>query len=193
MIQVVVPYARLWPETRAALEADGIDARYVFTGGSDDAYYGLLRELWESGEGWLNVEQDIVPWSGAAAQLDACPRDWCACPYELSTGPGAWLGFTKFTAAFTRARPGAVAAIDGLPFDGTPRRHWGRLDTRLVQVLEDERLAPHIHYPLVGHLNPAQRFLGTYNYGCGHEVPRSVWTSRPWPYGRACRACKQRS
>ncbi len=189
-MKVVVPYATLYPETRAALEADGIEARYAFVGGSPEAYYWLVRELWESGKGWVNCEQDIVPWRGAVRALTECPEGWCSCPYELSTGLGAWLGFTKFEGSFTRDRLGAVAATDVLPPDGTPKRYWGRLDTRLVQVLEREGLKPHLHYPLVGHLNPAQQFNGVFNYSCGHEVPRDIWSTQPWPYGGLCASCQ---
>lgn len=198
-MEVVVPYATdvrtglqgPYPETKAALEAQGFEPWYVNTGGQPTDYYDLLKRLWHKGETFCIVEQDIVPWPGALGALEACPQGWCGFSYQLSSGYGAWLGCTRFRAEFVRARPGVPEAIAALPDHGTPARYWGRLDTRLAEVLEREGLKIHVHWPAVGHLNPAQQFFGAYNYPCGHSVPLEVMESQPWPYTGPCGVCGQ--
>lgn len=157
-MRVVVPYVKLYAETRDALVEDGVLADYVSMAGDGTAYHGLLESLWADGDGFIIVEQDIVVRPGVIAELEACQRDWCGFTYALSSGYGAYLGCTKFSRRLLQDHPGVFSAIAALPFDGTPRRYWGRLDTRLKQVLEDnEGQRMHIHEPPVLHLNPVQQ------------------------------------
>lgn len=188
-MRVVVPYSTLYPETRAALEADGIDAEYVYVGvGQDSTYHDLVERLWAEGRGWINVEQDIVPWPGALRQLWDCPCEWGGFAYGLAMGYGAYLGCTKFSDSLVRERPGVVAAVAYLRDDGAPRRYWGRLDTRLKQVLEDqEQLTMHIHWPAVRHLNPSQRVPIFNCPRCGAAVPDERVQQGPPPY--PCERC----
>jgi hypothetical protein len=189
-LRVVVPYANLYPETRAALEADGhVHAEYIRTGGEVFDYYNLLKQLWASQEGFVIVEQDIVPWPGAIQLLWDCPENWCGYAYELSVGFGAYLGCTKFSDDLVAENPSIIETIARLPNHGMPPRHWARLDTRLKEVLEDyAKQKMHVHWPSVGHLNPAQKFLGAFNCGsCGAPVPEEVYRAQPWPY--PCSAC----
>lgn len=181
-MRVVVAYAQLYPETRAALEADGIAAEYEFTGASQTAYYELMARLWQQGRPFVLIEQDIVVWPGAVAALEACPEPVCGFAYELSTGWGSWLGCTRFSERLITAEPGAFQAIDALPFDGTPKRYWGRLDTRLFQVLEAGGWAKHVHWPAVEHLHASQKFAGEFHCPHGNPIPREVLMRQPWPY-----------
>lgn len=155
---MVVPYASLYPETRAALAADGWDAEYADVSGSVTAYADLLESVWALGETVIVVEQDIVPWPGALAILRDCPSPWCGFAYELGTGYEAWLGCTKFEGRLMLAHPDAFALIDAMPSDGVHPRLWSRLDTRLTAVLLGRGADPiHVHWPPVGHLNPDQK------------------------------------
>ncbi len=187
--RVVVPYARLYPETKAALEAAGVAAEYVNVAGDPTAYHGLVERLWADGTGWVNVEQDIVVRPGVVEELWACERDWCGFAYGIHMGYGAYLGCTKFSARLCREHPGVVAALDQLPHDGTPRRYWGRLDTRLLQVLEQhEGLRIHTHWPAVGHLNPEQQVPIFNCPRCGGAIADSEVQKGPPPY--RCPKCK---
>jgi hypothetical protein len=181
-VRVVVAYAELYPETRAALEADGIKAEYEFTGSSQTAYFELMARLWKEQEAFTVIEQDIVVWPGAIAVLEACSEPLCGFAYELSTGWGSWLGCTRFSKQVIAAEPGLFQAIDALPFDGTPKRYWGRLDTRLFQVLEAGGWKKHVHWPSVRHLHEAQRFVGAFHCPHGRPIPRAVLERQPWPY-----------
>jgi hypothetical protein len=182
-----VPYATLFPEVQEALEADGRTAEYVHVGGTPEAYFELLAGLWAEGKGFVIVEQDIVPWPGAIAEMEACPEPWCGRPYNLGTHLGAYLGCTKFSDSLVAGAPGVIAAIDHLAFDGTPRRYWGRLDTRLKQVLEDQLgLTHHWHWPAVEHLNPEKGRFTVNCVRCGSPLPWATIMASPPPYHCSC-------
>ena len=187
-MRVVIPWATEYPEVRAAVEADGWTPEMVYVGDDPTHYHGLLGDLWDDGESFCIVEHDIVVFPGALAEMDRCPDPWCARPYELSVGMGAWLGCTRFSADLLRDHPAAVRSIDHLKPDGTPLRHWARLDTRLEQVLTREGAVKRTHWPAVVHLNPSQKFAGAYNcVGCGAAVPPGQVRLGPPPF--ACRSC----
>ena len=180
-MRIIVPWAKEFPEVRAALEADGRQAEYVYVGGSPTAYHELFLGLWHEGHGWINVEQDIVTFPGAIAELEACPELWCARAYWLGAVFGAFLGFTKFSDDLVRNNPGVMEAIDRLRDDGTPRHYFGRLDTRLSQVLMDQLgLTIHLHWPAVEHLNPEKKMRGGVNCTeCGRSLPWRVIRLEP--------------
>lgn len=184
-LRVVVPYATLWPETKAALEADHREAEYHYVGGSPIAYHDLMLELWHSGQGFTVVEQDVVVYPGAIAELEACSNPWCGKSYWIGSSFDCYLGCTRFSTALVQANPGVMDALDGLRDDGTPRRYWGRLDTRLGQVLNDQvGIAICKHWPAVEHLNPDKALKGGINCSlCGEPI---AWetakrTPPPWP------------
>ena len=183
-MRVVVPWAKEFPEVRAALEADGIEAEYFYVGGSPTAYHELFLELWHSGQGWINVEQDIIPYPGAIADLEQCSCKWGGKPYWLGSVFGAYLGLTKFSDELVRDNPGVMDALDTLRDDGTPRRYFGRLDSRLGQVLNDQvGIAIETHWPAVVHLNPDKQMHGGVNcVECGRAIPwRVLRLGPPWP------------
>ena len=81
--QVVVPFTNLAPETRAALKADGIEARYVDVSADHRDYWRLLSDIWAARQTTVIVEHDIVPWPGAVQALWDCRCDWGAYPYAM--------------------------------------------------------------------------------------------------------------
>ena len=183
----MVPYVTLYPETRAALEADGIAAEYVDVSGSPSAYHDALEAVWRGGVGFTVVEQDIVVWPGALKALWACEWDWCGYAYSIGTHYGSYLGCVRFSDELVAGFPGAFDAIAVLPPDGTPRRYWGRLDTRLKSVLETAGHEMHVHWPLVGHLNP-DKPDPIINCRCGRAVPYEIVRfGPPWRCGQCDR------
>ncbi len=175
-----MPYNTLYPETRLSLESAGVEAEYVFVGGSQTAYHDLFERLWAEGRGFINIEQDMVVRPGVVEELWACRHDWCGFAYNISTGYGSWLGCVKFSDDLVHTCPAAITDIDSLPPDGTPRRYWGRLDTRLQQVFEQRyQLRQHVHWPALWNLNPNQR-PPMYNCSrCGRPIPDSAVRERP--------------
>lgn len=186
-MRIIVPYATLFEETRSALDATGRAIEYVDVGHSPTAYHELLLNVWHAGEAFLVVEQDIVPWDGAIDELEECPSPWCGRGYNLGTHIGAYLGFTRFSDALVCDNPGVIDAIDRLAPDGTPRRYWGRLDTRLKQVLEDQLgLTVDLHWPAVEHLNPDKGRFVANCVRCGEPIPWATILKSPPPYTCDC-------
>jgi len=179
-MRVVVPYAKLYPETREALEADGVEAEYVDVGRDPTAYHWLLEQLWGKSHGFIVVEQDIVVRPGCVAELESCPEPWCGFAYSIGTTYGSFLGFVKFSDDLVAHHPGVFLGIASLRDDGTPRRYWGRLDTRLKQVLEDrEGQRMHIHWPAVDHLNPDKGTPIVNCVRCGAAIPDVIVRQGP--------------
>lgn len=183
-MRVICPWTDLRPETRAALEADGIEAEYVNVNGSQTAYHELLERTWREGRGFVIVEHDIVPWPGALRTLWDCSCDWGGYAYPTSTAWNAWLGCTKFSDALVVGVPALWDAIANLRYDGTNRKYWGRLDTRMKQVLEDSQgLRMHVHWPAVGHPTKVPPIM---NCACGKGIPDEVARLGPPWYCPAC-------
>jgi hypothetical protein len=179
-VRVVVPYAVLAPETRAALEADGVVAEYVFVGADPTAYHGLVERLWSEGDGFLIVEQDIVVRPGSVAELADCPEPWCGFAYSIGTSYGSYLGCARFGRDLVLGHPGVFAAVANLRDDGTPRRYWGRLDTRMKAVLEDhEGQRMHVHWPALDHLNTDKGTPIVNCVQCGAAIPDEIVRQGP--------------
>ena len=173
-----------YPEVIAALAADGIAPETVDVGGSPTAYHELFIRLWADGDGFVVVEHDVVVPRGAIRSLERCREPWCGVPYPSHNGylEGA-LGCTRFSTSLVRSVPEVPATVDQLASDGTPRRYWGRLDTRLKQVLEDRiGLRFHAHWPAADHLNPVIRPPIVNCSGCGGEIPPAITRLGPPPY-----------
>ncbi len=182
-MRVVVPFVTLYPETKAALTEAGVTAEYINVSGDQTAYHTLLESLWREGHGFMVVEQDIVVRPTTVSELEACPEPWCGFAYALSMGYGAYLGCTRFSDRLVAEHPGVFEAINSLRPDGTPPRYWGRLDTRLKQVLEDnEQQTMHVHWPPVRHLNPSQQIPRYHCQTCGKQIPDENVQQGPPPY-----------
>ncbi len=184
-MRVIVPYATLWPETKAALEADGRQCEYIYVGGSPTAYHDLIAGVWAEGHAFTVIEQDIAPYPGAVAELEACLQPWCGHPYWIGTTFGTYLGCTRFSEEFVHANPGVMDECVAIADSATPPKYWGRVDTRLGQVLNDHYgLTVHNHYPAVDHLNPDKALRGGINCTeCGEPIAwKAVMrTPPPWP------------
>lgn len=181
MLVVVLPYVDgpatdghlggLCPETLEALRADGIEPLKIAISPVDmEGYWRAISTMWQLGKTFCVVEQDIVPFPGAIAELEACPEPWCAYRYAMQTGYHAALGCAKFDASLMALYPrvlervGEIGQPPSPPFggpddDGVPQRDWRRLDTRIARVLTQECGVPiHVHDRIVDHLNPRQQF-----------------------------------
>lgn len=145
--RVIVPYARIHEATVIALEAQGpLDITYHKVDAYFD-YWHLLCEMWEAGDPFIIVEQDIAPWPGAVAELWGC-GSWCAMPYNY--GGSAIIaahGFVKFGADILEATRAEVLDVKG------DMRHWTRADTTINELLERSEFTRHIHTTPVLHLN----------------------------------------
>ncbi len=90
-MRVVVPYTRVHPATRAALDRCAPHAEYVDVSASDFAYHALLTRLWAEREDLILIEHDIEVDEAIIDAFETCPRLWCC----VAEAPGAsWAALT---------------------------------------------------------------------------------------------------
>lgn len=152
-MKIILPYVvgMLQPETKAF--GREVKAQFVRVD-EHGSYFALLEKLWDKGQPFLIIEQDIVGSREDVELMRSCPFPYCTAPY---IGPGAqWLsrslGFTRFRPLrlprdlFQKIReyPDAEPFI----FDD-----WRRIDARISQAL---RMDPHQH----GHVEHLHEYDG---------------------------------
>lgn len=145
-MNVVVPYVTLPPLLPRLLQSYGIKPRLVNVGGDNQAYWALLRSLWEATETSVVVEHDILPWPGAIEELLACPAEWCANSYN-QRGIGIYhsFGCVKFSREL-------MVRTSGI-WDEVQNRHWASLDSQFEFLTYQRGIRPHHHRPPVIHLH----------------------------------------
>jgi hypothetical protein len=144
-----VPWVDLHPKTRVSVALYAPTAELIELSRADDAYYKVLAGLWEAGEGFLVIEQDIEVHAEVVPYLEACGERWCVYPYP---GPaGAYgdpltyysLGCTKFSAELLAEAPSLMADLES--------HDWRRLDALMLPLLREAAGQPHWHSPPVNH------------------------------------------
>jgi hypothetical protein len=85
-------------------KAWGAGAEFVDLTADDEGYFKLLTLLWNEGQEFYLVEQDIVPDPQQFTDMVACPSEWCAGIHKLHVrAPETWsLGLMKFSAALLK-------------------------------------------------------------------------------------------
>jgi hypothetical protein len=72
-------------------------------------YPQLMTDLWARAESILTLEHDTVPHEDSLAEMEACPKPWCAYAYAGGGSGGAVdatyaaLGCSKITSTLIRA------------------------------------------------------------------------------------------
>lgn len=154
---VVVPHVAgmLRPETVDAVCDQVHAARFVPLPADDPtAYAALICQLWAAGEGFVIVEQDVVPPPGAIRALLACPRKWCGHLLPCGDrGLPATLGLAGFSTDLLHKAP--RAAERALRAPGSPGGYvgWSGVDSALRHQLGPWRRHWHEHGPAALHLH----------------------------------------
>jgi hypothetical protein len=160
-LRIVIPFVRggLAPETKAWGEEHR--AEFVDLTGDDEGYFKLLTRLWNAGQEFYLVEQDIVPDPQQFTDMVACPQEWCAGIHKLhADAPETWsLGLMKFSAALLKRHFSPLYTGNEEP-DGAELlaqvigsdRHWYKVDLALFTVIGQAttRRGPDINAHLVG-------------------------------------------
>jgi hypothetical protein len=146
LLQIVIPTRSYGSPPARALLIEGYEVLEVQM--SDPQHYGrLIRHMWDIGNGFVLVEDDVVPWPGAVQQLLDCEHDWCAFRHpRTNANPGSLcLGFgcVRFSHALVRRH-----RVDTL--DGSQR--WDEVDGAVIGVLDTAGETCHEHSPPVAHL-----------------------------------------
>lgn len=143
LMQIIIPTTNLDCPAVNALSREGILFEAVLM--EDDYHYGRLwADLWERGEGFINIEHDVVPWPGALYLMMECPMHWCsymypAAPHNLTDA----LGCIKI----------GETIIDNYPnlSEGWKDTAWNRLDGAVMSKLVKQGKESHVHTPPVAH------------------------------------------
>ncbi len=154
-MRVVMPYTRQHPEALAALSLHAPKHNQVYVGYYDLAYFHLICQLWVAGDGWINVEHDVVIHATVVEQFETCPEPWCVFGVPRHRPPHepllASLGCTRFSADLIAKVPDMPARL-GTWTAGREPGHWSHLDTAIGEILTVGGYQPHPHTPTVQHL-----------------------------------------
>ena len=188
VMRVVVGFApRLYPGVVEAIRANGVEPECTDVSRDKRAYQNLLAAAWAKGA-FVVVEHDVVIKPGTLAALEACPKPWCTVVYKTTSG--GWLagalGCTRFDASLIKCHQRVFDDVDRLRAYTEGDRYWGRLDTRLREVLERCGHTPHPHWPAAHHLNPNIKYAVMNCARCGTELPEEIAESSPFPQCPAC-------
>ena len=148
-MRVLVPYTRHGPRLQVVadcLRFQQVEPELVRVD-RGEAYWDLLRRSWT--REFFIVEQDIIVWAGAVAEMAACVSPWCTLP-TICKGREVThsFGCVKFGQALIDSRP---AFWDDMP------RAWDTLDMHFYARMQDgyQPVEPCVHWPMATHLNKA--------------------------------------
>lgn len=158
MTDLVIPWVAGMLHDRTVYAVAGVAHRKVQLDPDDvGGYARLLCDLWEAGEDWAVLEQDVEPPPLFLAGFDSCPQPWCIHSPERLAG-SAWLGCVRFRGELCRSVPGLMrAALGDNIADGDVPFTWQKCDIRLERHLRGLGLAPHFHEPPAVHLHVYDR------------------------------------
>lgn len=114
--------------------------------GDNEDYWKLLSGLWDEGEEFFIVEQDVIVWPGAIPVMQRCENEWCHLP-SLCQGRvcKGTFGCVKFGASLIAKHPDVWQ---------TTNREWYHLDYEIHKALESDKTVGNcIHWPAASHLN----------------------------------------
>jgi hypothetical protein len=161
-MRLVVPALATDNVAARCLRSEGLDPEVRVLEHNQD-YAHLVAELWQGGETFVIVEDDIAPWPGAIRAMLDCPHHWCGHHYCL---PGRWDAAAEgdedqqlwgTTGCYKVAGEVMVAAPD--LYKRWSRHDWWHLDVAVYVALRHVLgldAAPieemfHIHNPPVAH------------------------------------------
>jgi hypothetical protein len=150
-LNIFLPYTRLEPVVRRALQAAERLPTEVYVGSADTRYYDLLSDLWSHRETFAIVEHDVIVRPDSLDELEGCPEPWCAftVPYFVGDYPG--LACTKFEASVMGGFPEAMSLVGTMSNASHPPKHWCTLDAFLMSLLYSRGFRKHVHEPALGH------------------------------------------
>lgn len=168
---IIVPYVSgmLQPKT-----ARTPGAEFVELPASDPyAYWRLIKRLYEHGDDWCIIEQDIVITQEQLDALDTCTEPWCVYGYHRGGVVFAALGTLRLR------REVMVAYPNLLTFDTPEHVYFDQCDGTLYGKLRNVNLKEHRHEPNVGHEQSAVRVLHEWKV-CREPMAVPLGSSSVW-------------
>lgn len=193
---IYVPYVpgSLRPEVKEALDYYGERVSYVDVSSDDEAYWRLVKSLWQKYRDFIVVEQDILIVPGITLEsFSTCPVSLCVSNYRYQNAnadlyggkasPG-WLGglgCCRFRRRVMRHIPNAIdhaGMLERAYMGNHPPRHWCALDGAIKDELWMWGVYPCGDHPVSQHLHnetshgcdrrgegPGIKFRGVYPLG----------------------------
>jgi len=149
VLPIIIPTRAFGSAPARALMIEGFEVTEVLM--DDPQHYGrLIAGQWKIGNGFVLIEDDVVPWPGAVKAMLECDHDWCAyehprteAVYEpVRTGFCLGFGCVRFSHALVRRYE--------LALDGSQR--WDEVDGNVMGVFHTAGEECHAHYPPVAHI-----------------------------------------
>ena len=104
-MNVYLPFTHLRCETYEAC----LGAKLIPLRDHEKSYGYYWHDIWEKGETFINVEQDVVPLAGVLEEMWNCPHPYCRTEYSypwagsrIDTSP---IGCAKFSSEFIAQYP----------------------------------------------------------------------------------------
>ena len=153
-MKLIVPFVEdgLAEEVRDL--GNSLDAEFVLTPRADTtSYCALMSRLWSEGEGFIVVEQDVLPTVEILHEMWTCPEEWCH-GYWIDPPSDIphwqWLGCAHFSASLLKRAPDIMGKLAE-----QRQTHWNQQDISLCLALQATRdgRGPHLHNPPVTHLH----------------------------------------
>jgi hypothetical protein len=153
-VKLVIAFAagKLRPEVRAVLaEVGGILAD---VSASDYSYHALVKDLWNKGESFLLVEEDVLAPPTLLKKMAGCPEPWCGAYGWRFSGP-VGPGETKpqhpkrekeFALFCNKFDASLLARTKGM-LDRSPLK-WTQLDLAILGTLAQRGAERHEHGPV---------------------------------------------
>jgi hypothetical protein len=153
-LTVYVPYTRIHPKTRAALDAHGGRWTPVDVSASHTAYFDALSRLWKVGdEDLIIVEHDVEITDQVVPSFQTCRRPWCtysyACGADGLSVTDIGLGCVRFTRELRAAIPDLMDQVGRTPV--LYPHDWRCIDGPLSSVLGTAGIVHHCHGQVTHH------------------------------------------
>lgn len=146
-MRIYVPYSKLLDATRISLR--GYDYETVLVKGKY-GYSKFLKERWEKGESFINVEHDSVLWPGAIESLENCIGTWCVYDYSQTNWSTQEAQLNSVPMGCMKITQQLMAKTWGVwdkPVD------WRECDVHLFRAAREAGLEPHQHFPSIVNAN----------------------------------------
>lgn len=152
-MKILCPFVELeWPVEFMLRAEHPDDVVWADCRGNDNAYFQAVREMWNSGETFVIVEQDILPWPGAVKKIYECPHKFCInwTPHWQSLSDRDSEPWT-YAHGLVKYGQDLIHEIPNWFNDYQESQHWSQFDWNLVKTYQNQI---HYHMPPVIHLSP---------------------------------------
>lgn len=146
-MKVFVPYTKLQDATLISLR--GYEYETVPVKGKY-GYSKFLKDRWEAGESFINIEHDSVLWPGAIENLENCIGTWCAFDYTQAVWKTQLAPLNSIPMGAVKITQEVMAKTWGVwdkPVD------WRGCDVHLFKAARAAGLKIHQHFPGIVNAN----------------------------------------